>query len=375
MHYVREFVKHGYAVMVVDARGSGASFGTRKMEFSPQEVADAGRVMDWIVAQQWSNGRVGSTGVSYVGTTALQMVTNQHPALKAIFPRFGIFDLYADTGMPGGVPQTPFIDVWGDFTQAFDRNDFSPFGPLAKLIVKGIRPVKSKQGRQQLAEALEEHKENYDIISGIRGVTFRDELAPGGEVSFDDCSAHIQTDKIDNSDTAIYWLSGWYDAAIVNSSCKGMMTFSDKSHLTIGPWDHGPIDRVQPDGKPTKVKFDMFAEMLRFFDAHLKDMPNGISEGPRVHYYTQITDRWRTADTWPPPEARMERLYLTSDHSLTDDKPAEDRVRFKPPYTHRTGGQFALEQPNPTLPQRRHALHPTRSAGARAHQLPAALSP
>ena len=64
------FLAHGYALVKVDARGSGASFGTRPVEYGRQEVLDAYDVVDWVVSRAWSNGTVGAYGTSYTGTTA-----------------------------------------------------------------------------------------------------------------------------------------------------------------------------------------------------------------------------------------------------------------------------------------------------------------
>src|SRR4051794_11522248 len=41
----------GYALVLVDARGSGASFGERAVEWSDSEVADLGEVTEWITSQ------------------------------------------------------------------------------------------------------------------------------------------------------------------------------------------------------------------------------------------------------------------------------------------------------------------------------------
>jgi len=60
--------QQGYAELLVDARGSGASFGSRRIEWSPEEITDYGEIVDWMVEQPWSNGRVGAFGVSYDGT-------------------------------------------------------------------------------------------------------------------------------------------------------------------------------------------------------------------------------------------------------------------------------------------------------------------
>ena len=56
------FLQAGYAVVITDVRGTGGSFGSRVTEFSPAEVRDGWDVLDWIVAQSWSDGKVGSGG-------------------------------------------------------------------------------------------------------------------------------------------------------------------------------------------------------------------------------------------------------------------------------------------------------------------------
>lgn len=60
---VRAFNDEGYAVVLVDVRGSGASFGVRATEIGREEALDLGEVADWISRQPWSNGRVGAWGV------------------------------------------------------------------------------------------------------------------------------------------------------------------------------------------------------------------------------------------------------------------------------------------------------------------------
>ena len=60
--YRDAFVPRGYAVVVVDTRGTGASFGMRDSFRSPREREDSREIADWIVAQPWSDGRIGATG-------------------------------------------------------------------------------------------------------------------------------------------------------------------------------------------------------------------------------------------------------------------------------------------------------------------------
>src|ERR1700737_704616 len=50
------FVPRGYALAVVDVRGTGASFGTRDSFRSPKERDDFRAIADWIVGEPWSGG-------------------------------------------------------------------------------------------------------------------------------------------------------------------------------------------------------------------------------------------------------------------------------------------------------------------------------
>ena len=59
------FNSAGFALVVVDARGTGASFGMRTGELGEREIKDYGELIGWIAAQPWSNGRVGVWGTSY----------------------------------------------------------------------------------------------------------------------------------------------------------------------------------------------------------------------------------------------------------------------------------------------------------------------
>lgn len=65
----RVHTARGYAYVLQDVRGRGKSEGT----FVPEthEVVDGRTTTQWIAAQPWSNGRVGTIGGSYLGYTAL----------------------------------------------------------------------------------------------------------------------------------------------------------------------------------------------------------------------------------------------------------------------------------------------------------------
>ena len=135
----RRFLEAGFAWVDVDARGSGASFGTRPCPWSPDETEDGGEIVDWITRQPWSNGRVGATGVSYAGTAAEMLLLCRHPAVKAIAPRFSLFDVYTDVMAPGGVPLRWFTDNWKRVNDSLDANTYDvTIGTVVPLILRGF---------------------------------------------------------------------------------------------------------------------------------------------------------------------------------------------------------------------------------------------
>jgi predicted acyl esterase len=149
------FVTQGYAFVLVDVRGSGASFGYRASEFSADELADAVEILDWIVRQPWSDGKVGGYGASYMGTAAELLLATRHPAVKAIATISSPYDLYLDVALPGGILWTEFLRDWGLANQALDSNRApKKFGFLTSLGLKGVRPVEADSSGELLQAAL-----------------------------------------------------------------------------------------------------------------------------------------------------------------------------------------------------------------------------
>ena len=123
------FVPRGYALVVVDVRGSGASFGTRDSFRSPRERDDYREIADWIVAQPWSNGVIGSTGISYLGAAACFLASTGHPAVKAIAPLFAVSDTYSDHVFPGGIMCTTVTANYDDLVRALDLDQRDKLAP------------------------------------------------------------------------------------------------------------------------------------------------------------------------------------------------------------------------------------------------------
>jgi putative CocE/NonD family hydrolase len=80
----RSAADHGYVGIVVDVRGKRLSPDV--VAPYENEVKDVNAVIEWIVQQPWSDGRVGMYGGSYSGFSQWAALKNPHPALKTIVP-------------------------------------------------------------------------------------------------------------------------------------------------------------------------------------------------------------------------------------------------------------------------------------------------
>ncbi|MCA9624400.1 MAG: CocE/NonD family hydrolase, partial [Myxococcales bacterium] len=353
------FLAQGYAWVDVCVRGSGASFGRRPCPWSPDEIADGREIVDWIVAQPWCNGRVGTTGVSYDGTTSEFLVVNAHPAVAAACPRFALFDVYTDVAFPGGIHLAWFTEAWSAFNRALDEGALDrafammlqvqvrallaqPYADhpairailglaespravpfylaLVRQLARGVRPVEGD--RALLRAAIEAHRDNFDVHHGALAVQCRDDAGISDvypDATIDSFSPHAHAEALRQSGTPIYGLSGWLDAAYQNGAIKRFRAVDTAgSRLTIGPWDHGGLGHVSPYSAVKRAAFDQDAELIRFFDHHLRDRH---VDDPPVRYFTMGEEAWKSADVWPPPGTQEQVWYLGPERCLQPTAP------------------------------------------------------
>ncbi len=320
---VRRFLGNGYAWIDVDARGSGASFGTRLAPWSPDEVKDYAEIVDWILKQGWSNGEVGAWGRSYDGSSALMLLTQAHPAVKAVVPEFALFDLYTDVAYPGGLHLSEFTRRWGELNDALDRNEIDEAlpGVMTGLALRGVRPVDDDGKKVSLKKAVEEHRYNWKPYETAVRAQFRDDIwyyDPSLRLKM--FSPHGSIDRLNDSGAAVYTYAGWLDGAYQRGAIHAHMSLDNPANrLVLGPWNHGgSVDSSPPAPRPSD--FDRVADQIRFFNATLKGEDNGLADEPRVHYYTMAEGVWKASDEWPPSSS-PQHLYFGPLGSLTRSAP------------------------------------------------------
>ena len=91
-HWGALFAERGYHLVAQDTRGRFGSTG----DFFPMlnEAQDGAATIEWLAQQPWCNGRVGITGVSYLGLASWAAMREQVPALKAVAPILAATDLH-----------------------------------------------------------------------------------------------------------------------------------------------------------------------------------------------------------------------------------------------------------------------------------------
>ncbi|MFT4116842.1 CocE/NonD family hydrolase [Bradyrhizobium sp.] len=316
------FLPRGYAVVVVDVRGTGASFGTRDIFRSPRERDDAYEIVEWIVAQGWSNGAIGATGISYLGAASDFLASTSHPAVKAIAPLFSVWDTYLDNYYPGGILLTNLADVYDRMMAGLDqdkREYLKEFVYYSNPAFRGPHPVDDDPDGAACVAAVKEHAGNFRMPDLMRKLEFRSEpLEPGSPYSSDSISPSTYAGGV-RDDIAIYSVSGWMDGAgYANGAISRFLTLpNSRKFLLLGPWDHGARINCSLWRSGEAPEFDIMAEILRFFDQYLEGRDTGIEAEKPVHYFSVHAEEWRAADAWPPLEA-SKTLFLSQNGRLGD---------------------------------------------------------
>ncbi len=316
------FLSHGYALVRVDLRGSGASFGTRPVEYGPQEVMDIYEIIEWVVRQPWSDGNVGAFGTSYTGTTAELAAAVNHPALKAVIPGWSDFDTYASPVRPYGLLARSFLKEWSQVVGAMDRND-------TELLGAGVRRVHEDADGSLLAAAVAEHAANPDVLEVTLAAEFRDDEIAGG-YSWAEASPLHWRDEIQASGVPMLVFASWLDAGTADGALSRLRNFANPQKVVILASTHGGTNHASPylvgsEPLPPSPSLREQMEMRRlFFDRHLKGEANEVDDWPALRFFNMGTygmggGSWHEADRWPPAGTETRTLHMDADGKLAGE--------------------------------------------------------
>lgn len=355
-----KLAERGYAVVVCDCRGRYASEG----DFKPfhQEGPDGYDTLEWVAAQPWCDGNTAIYGPSYVGATTLLAARERPPSLRCAIPIITADDYFDGWTYQGGAFQLGFVGLWGSGLAAtgyLQQNHSRPIDAAEELTdavmgnsfrLLGSRPLNTINGISQEGVA--------DYWHEWLGHETRDEYWESVRHSAD----------YSRFETPMLHIGGWFDIFGIGTvrNFRGMSATGDaEQHLIMGPWAHTDYARwlgemeFGPTGAAAGA--NVIADINVFLDRHLKGRDREL---PRVRWFLMGANEWRTADSWPPPNAEQRTWYLGSDGGgnlnygdgrLTETCPQEDHrwdeymtSGYRPVITN--GGstlQVAINMPGP----------------------------
>lgn len=98
----------GYAVVYPDPRGAWLSEGELRHN-GVGEGEDCYDLIEWLADRDWSNGKIGMTGVSYLAAIQYLVASLRPPSLAALNPWEGFSDWYREFAYHGGIRETGFV--------------------------------------------------------------------------------------------------------------------------------------------------------------------------------------------------------------------------------------------------------------------------
>ncbi len=321
------FNSNGYAVVYVDVRGCGASYGSRLGPFSEDEVKDGSDIVDWIINQPWSDGNVVTNGISYTGFTAEWLATNNHPAVKSVMVGHCAWDPFVDMILPGGCFNTAFISLWSFYGKQLDQNimkQMKLIAPFRWLLMKGVKQVHSDSDYSQLKEAIKKHDKNQAVYDNISEINYRDDVIKiDNEVSsFDERSIYKYQQELQKLNIPVYSWASWLDANFADVVIERFLNLKNPQIAIIGDWNHGAHLRANPLFSSRSEVYpspsDRIKTEISFFN---KCLEGGEVNNNTIYYYTMGEEKWKMSHTWPPTGQSFQKWYFQEDNCLTTDEP------------------------------------------------------
>ncbi len=275
--------QRGYAFVSQDIRGRFGSEGVDYPVFGHDgwgKNQDGYDIVEWVAAQKWCDGKVGTVGASANGITQNMMAPSRPPHLVCQYVAVAFSSMYRQAAYQGGAFRKSLVEGW------MNGNKFSP-------------------------ENLKEMRAHPD---------------------YDDFCKQFDPELVAHRvNVPVMFLGGWYDifnAGTINSFLtiqkKGDKGARGKCRLVMGPYGHGRSeDLIFPNTEYPKP-----VSMLNWFDIWMKKNGKGIDDIPIVQYFVMgdpddsktNANVWKTASDWPVP-AKLKPFYFNANGRLRPQPP------------------------------------------------------
>lgn len=312
-----KYLDAGYCVISQDIRGRYTSDGEWVPFHEPGclDGLDGYDTIEWIAAQDFCDGNVGTFGASYDAWVQWQAARHRPPHLRAM-NAMTIPMEQTEIDYPGAFKLARRVCWWlmSMSPDARRRDGMSP--PHTSAEGRDVW-MKNEQGMKlaalpiaSLVRAMPPSLGRY-VESWLKDPTRK-------VWHFAEAHAQIEVPNLD--------YTGWFDHCYSAHHLPSMQQRArtdvarTQSKVVIGPWTHGGRGAREAGGFDfgETAEVDMHGEIVRWFDHWLKGEPNGVDADPAVRYFVMATGEWKHAPTWPPPDPRKMALHLSCHGELTE---------------------------------------------------------
>lgn len=270
------FQSRDYGFVVLDWRGFFGSSNAPAVSLTRGYGEDGYDVVGWIARQPWSDGSVGTWGVSALCRVQYQTAVLRPAALKAAVPIFCQMNYtYLET-YPGGVIRREYMQFLGAYF--------------------GAGVWEAHPTRDTWWTWAERYYNPSDVAAPMMVVAGWFDLYNTGGID-------TYHELVAGSDPAV----------------------RDGHRLLAGPWHHyasgGESTGTRPLTEQEMLWFDGTREIerwsLRFFDAHLRGL-SGAGWDDRVVFRAANEADWETSLEWPPADVTEHAWSLSTDGALRE---------------------------------------------------------
>jgi putative CocE/NonD family hydrolase len=306
-----EAVERGYAVVVQEVRGRAGS----EASWHPfvHELDDGADCLEWVLAQPWCDGRVGTYGTAYSASTALYLSASGRDEVKALAVLGTGADIHDGWVYTNGAFELGWNVYWAYMTAA---------ETIKRLDV-------DEETRKELQREYERAIIEAPAIAARLPISDHPLLDRVGETQY--------REWLDHPDYDDYWASfdilalagrlrapmlsliGWHDNFLKSHFDLYRALAGRAPHrLVVGPWEHTSYVSPFSTSRVGAAEFGPRAVsgvalstplLLDWFDRWIRGADTGPAGG--VRYWQLGEDEWREAEAWPPPSGEQ-RWFLRS---------------------------------------------------------------
>jgi uncharacterized protein len=355
----KELAKDGYIFVIQNLRGRFKSEGVFNLSSwvdlkdpkATNETTDAYDSIDWLVKNiPNNNGKVGMYGVSYDGLTTALALLHPHPALKAI----------SEQASP--------VDQWMN-------DDDHRYGALRESYNFEYAVMEQSDKNENKHFAFDIY-DTYEWYLNVGPVANLDAKFLHGSIPYWNSNiAHPDYDEFWKKEA---WVRQLHASTVPNLNVAGFWDQEDPwgpwqifrhaeeddpdhtNFIVAGPWFHGEWQTSKGEsigilpfgGHETAREFREQIE-APYFRYYLHG--EGEKLGWQASTFQSGSNTWHTYKVWPPAEAKLTKLYLHTDGTLSFTAPgtAEEGKPYR---------EYVSDPANP-VPYRERPISPTYPGG------------